>query len=1097
LCLVVPVTEFQQLHLSQEFSQAQVGLPSNITKSAQPKVVAKPKSPETVGISSLKSGFSLLAKRYSRCDQSTTSKRVAIALGASARILKHHMRSKERALVPNVDELTQPMGFQPNEEASPNELFAMTQTPPLIEPSAVRLDEFPDLSNKPNHTQSADADGVSMRRSRRDEDASTCSQRGSKLSLASTFKRSSFLRSLSRGSKRRNQSQSPESRASSVSSGIPPLRERLSTSSAAVFRRKKRRRTNELYSPWLQNSRLHFLKKYRVPPASSKARTSVSSSANVFSPGWSRLKSLSTDFGRQSKTQLLIRSTKKRSSSKGAFKPVEATSQPPNSGPVCRFILPSRGSLFEGSAKKKTAALLCSHCGYEIILISKPATVLTSPKPYPVVRDLGAYWPESWRHSPLMTTRQGVISTAATPGVTILPSYVSQTPPNSFQSCDPSIGDKTNHIQIPITPEKGTPSTINIQPSLVPQSFSLNTQSSKGSCGGQAEAAKPDRLPSPQTMASSDTLCLSATVVKAVDVQPTPTLLTANPIIPETPLQTMATRTSLMPQMHKDSLRRDGVKDNAVSLTVKKRVVVEILLVLLGLATVLAYCVLVVVCSHFSFFLPPSLNARSSGVTAFSVFTHLRLKDRGEQEQNRSDLEAEVSRLEQQLVEGALNSEHMEALLATPGTEPMEETETGVISSSSRESTSATTPAVCLSPDSFGLSPSHAMDETSRFPLSTDKATGEMTKLDMIPDTNALEEGLDVIPSSQNEEEDIHFRSDEPRDETKTPITEAISVPLNRIESSQPVTAGTFEAIPLSPTPCTYVADTIPFTQPRLLSTSLIVDTENINPKSQEDESTRPTIFITGSNLSQIEVSALRRFCRHFNAVETPSFEPNRTTHVVMATQVMRPRVAQRTLKYFMGILHGAWVVNTHWVRRCLLAATLLPEVSYVEVKLGPEAFEVRGDTMCGDCHEGPRRGRLRVPAIPHSLDTSGRSTASVSCSGQSRPFTGLMLCPFGEISPLTPKDFEGLVIAGGGIPIAGPSLFPSEAVATTTDATENKPKRLILTCPMTSKFQRKDYIDVYNKYKVPVINLNWMLNCASVYRRLPISKVYYVYPTE
>lgn len=89
--------------------------------------------------------------------------------------------------------------------------------------------------------------------------------------------------------------------------------------------------------------------------------------------------------------------------------------------------------------------------------------------------------------------------------------------------------------------------------------------------------------------------------------------------------------------------------------------------------------------------------------------------------------------MEQQLVEGALNSEHMEALLSNPGMEPMEETETGVISpSSSRESTSTTTPAVCTSPDSSGLSPSHAMDGMSRYPPSTDKATGEMTKLDMV-----------------------------------------------------------------------------------------------------------------------------------------------------------------------------------------------------------------------------------------------------------------------------------------------------------------------------------------------------------------------------
>lgn len=116
-----------------------------------------------------------------------------------------------------------------------------------------------------------------------------------------------------------------------------------------------------------------------------------------------------------------------------------------------------------------------------------------------------------------------------------------------------------------------------------------------------------------------------------------------------------------------------------------------------------------------------------------------------------------------------------------------------------------------------------------------------------------------MIPSSQNGEEvkqqDIHAGSDEITNDTETPLTEAISVPLNRVESSQPVTVATFEAIPLSQTPpCTYATDTIPSTKSRLLSTSLIADTENINPKSREDESTQPTIFITGSNLSPVEV---------------------------------------------------------------------------------------------------------------------------------------------------------------------------------------------------------------------------------------------------
>lgn len=72
-------------------------------------------------------------------------------------------------------------------------------------------------------------------------------------------------------------------------------------------------------------------------------------------------------------------------------------------------------------------------------------------------------------------------------------------------------------------------------------------------------------------MASSDPLSLSPTVVKAADVQPTLALLTANPIIPETPLQTMAMRSSLMAQTHKHDLRGNGVKNDAVSLAVRKQ----------------------------------------------------------------------------------------------------------------------------------------------------------------------------------------------------------------------------------------------------------------------------------------------------------------------------------------------------------------------------------------------------------------------------------------------------------------------------------------------------------------------------------------------
>lgn len=43
-----------------------------------------------------------------------------------------------------------------------------------------------------------------------------------------------------------------------------------------------------------------------------------------------------------------------------------------------------------------------------------------------------------------------------------------------------------------------------------------------------------------------------------------------------------------------------------------------------------------------------------------------------------------------------------------------------------------------------------------------------------------------------------------------------------------------------------------------------------------------------------------------------------------------RPRVVKRTLKYFMGILNRAWIVNTDWVRECVTSKRLLDEVILV-----------------------------------------------------------------------------------------------------------------------------------------------------------------------
>lgn len=40
-----------------------------------------------------------------------------------------------------------------------------------------------------------------------------------------------------------------------------------------------------------------------------------------------------------------------------------------------------------------------------------------------------------------------------------------------------------------------------------------------------------------------------------------------------------------------------------------------------------------------------------------------------------------------------------------------------------------------------------------------------------------------------------------------------------------------------------------------------------------------------------------------------------------------RPLVVKRTLKYFIGILNRAWIVNTQWIRQSLASGMILDEV--------------------------------------------------------------------------------------------------------------------------------------------------------------------------
>lgn len=201
----------------------------------------------------------------------------------------------------------------------------------------------------------------------------------------------------------------------------------------------------------------------------------------------------------------------------------------------------------------------------------------------------------------------------------------------------------------------------------------------------------------------------------------------------------------------------------------------------------------------------------------------------------------------------------------------------------------------------------------------------------------------------------------------------------------------------------------------------------------------------------------MHKFCLQFNVSEHSRFIPQKTTHVVIKEEVGRPRVVKRTLKYFLGILNRAWIVNTDWVRECVASKTLVDESPY----------EIEGDTVCGDCHEGPRRGRLGVPAIPQSLDRLPlRNPANLLnevSSSDRRPFSELWLCAYRNLGALQLGDFCQLALDGGAARVFERPAELVDAINKLTHSLEcsgtdvRKPRAVILTDRDSSEFNLQE----------------------------------------
>lgn len=147
---------------------------------------------------------------------------------------------------------------------------------------------------------------------------------------------------------------------------------------------------------------------------------------------------------------------------------------------------------------------------------------------------------------------------------------------------------------------------------------------------------------------------------------------------------------------------------------------------------------------------------------------------------------------------------------------------------------------------------------------------------------------------------------------------------------------------------------------------------------------------MVASGLTPKELMRVHKFARKHHITLTDQITEE-TTHVIMKTDA--EFVCERTLKYFLGIAGGKWVVSYFWVTQSIKERRILDE----------RDFEVRGDVINGRNHQGPKRARE---------------------SQDRKIFKGLQICCYGPFTNMPTGQLEWMVQLCGASVVKEPSLF-------------------------------------------------------------------------
>ncbi|XP_072636776.1 breast cancer type 1 susceptibility protein isoform X3 [Canis lupus baileyi] len=190
-----------------------------------------------------------------------------------------------------------------------------------------------------------------------------------------------------------------------------------------------------------------------------------------------------------------------------------------------------------------------------------------------------------------------------------------------------------------------------------------------------------------------------------------------------------------------------------------------------------------------------------------------------------------------------------------------------------------------------------------------------------------LESGISLFSDDPESDPSSHRASELAHVSSMPTSTSALKLPQFQVEESAKSTAAVHIA---STAGYNKSEDSVGIEKPEVISS-----TRGVNKR----------ISMVASGLTPKEFMLVHKFARKHH-ISLTNLISEETTHVIMKTDA--EFVCERTLKYFLGIAGGKWVVSYFWVTQSIKEKKILDE----------HDFEVRGDVVNGRNHQGPKRAR-------------------------------------------------------------------------------------------------------------------------------------------